>query len=168
MGSRLHFANTTAEYAVQDGLCQKNTVHFVEVGSSNGEGYVPFSIIQAFCSMMKHSIDAHEGELVVICLEDLSPSSSDNARLLCGAYLILCELLCVNEVMDIFKDVGIRGSSHDVNQNTPHHYLPARDSLAQTLRSGSGPAAPACPVGRSPGPWALMECVRGQADHDHC
>ena len=32
--------------------------------------------------------------------------------------MILCELLCVNEVMDIFKNVGIRGSSND-DMNTP-------------------------------------------------
>ena len=112
MGQRLHFACTTAEYAAQDELCENSKVHFVEIGSSRDEGPMSLFIIQAFCNTLNDTIDAHEGEFIVICLEDLSPSTRNNARLLCGAHLILGENCSVDKVQEILTADGMSESSH--------------------------------------------------------
>ena len=107
IGLRLHLSDTTAIHATEHDLCQRNAVHFVEIGSSIDKSQLQLPVIHAFCKEMQTTIDSHDEELIVICLEDDSPTTKRNACLLCGAYLILCEGASCHIVLDEFKDLGI-------------------------------------------------------------
>ena len=106
LNKRIHFTTSSAEDAALYEASDIESAHFIQIeGSSSNGGVVDLSVIHAFCETMSAAVETHESVPIVVCVDSASPSNLGSSCLLCGAYLLLYEIVDFQTVAATFRSV---------------------------------------------------------------
>ena len=114
INENIYFTSSNAVLAAQEEVCSLESAHFLEVGGASGNGAdLQLRVILAFCKTLSTTVDARPGVPIVVCPESDSPSSLQSARVLCGAYMLLCDQVGLDVVVSTLSaamsDISPRG-----------------------------------------------------------
>ena len=108
VGKHLHAASCTPAQAINEDFCSKNAAHFLEIGGSTGNNEhtdsLHIAVIHAFCETVSNALERHHDRSIIVCPADQCCDSISNVCQLCGAYLLLCEGLDLDYILNVFKD----------------------------------------------------------------
>ena len=105
VGKHLHATLLTQAQAIEESFCSNNPSHFVEIGGTTrikGQtDSLDIAVIHAFCETIRNTLDLHPDRSIIVCPADRGCDSLSHVCQLCGAYLILCEGLDSNRILNV-------------------------------------------------------------------
>ena len=100
INKNVYFTSSNAALAAKKEASSLESAHFLEVGGASGNGAdLQLRVILAFCETLSSTVDARPGVPIVVCPDPDSPSSLRSARVLCGAYMLLCDQVGLDVVV---------------------------------------------------------------------
>jgi hypothetical protein len=109
VGKHLHATSCTAAQAIKESFCLGTASHFVEIGESTliaGQAHcLSLAVIYGFCNTMCTTLELEHGRAIIVCPADQSTDAMSHVCQLCGAYLILCEGLDVDQALAALTDI---------------------------------------------------------------